>query len=106
MKLKVKHEELNSVADVMTKDGDSYDVQIDKILSEIEKLRAVWIGYDAEEFCDNFERYMKKMKNIPIALRVLAKLTKSADKGYVEKDESFSKELRTEVGKYDEPNYD
>ena len=106
MKLKVKHEELNAVADVMTKDGDAYDVEIDNILKQISRLRNIWLGVDSVEFCNNFEAYMTNMKNIPIALRNMSKVTKGIDSAYVEKDEAFCNEVRTEVGKHDEPSYD
>ena len=104
MSIKAKHEELNNVFDVMTKDGDSYDVEIEKMLKEVEELRTIWSGVDAKAFCDNFEGYLTKMKNIPIALRNMSKYGKKVDRGYIENDEAFAKELEKEATNYDEPN--
>lgn len=103
MLLKVKHEELDGVLNVMKKDGDAYDVEIENMLQQIEKLRTIWKGADATIFCDNAKSYITKMKNIPICLRNMSKFTKQANSGYTEKDESFSKDLETEATNYDEP---
>lgn len=102
MLLKVKHEELRGVLNTMKKDGDAYDTEIEKMLSEIDKLRTIWQGQDATIFCDNVHAYITKMKNIPIALRNMSTFINKANNGYEENDESFSKELQTEVDNYDE----
>jgi uncharacterized protein YukE len=102
MLLKVKHEELENVTGVMVKDGDAYDIEIDKMLEQIEKLRTIWQGKDAEIFCDNVTNYITKMKNIPKCLRNMSKFVNNVNNGYTEQDESFSKELETEANNYDE----
>ena len=102
MLLKVKHEELNNVTSVMVKDGETYDAEINKMLEQIEKLRTIWQGQDAEQFCNNVTNYITKMKNIPICLRNMSKFVNSANSGYTEQDESFSQELEVEANNYDE----
>ncbi len=102
MVLKVKHEELYNVVDVMEKDSDAYDTEIENMLKEIEKLRTIWQGQDAKIFCDNIYNYVTKMKNIPIALRNMSKFTRKVNGGYSDNDDSFSKELETEANNYEE----
>ena len=102
MLIKMKHEELSNFKDVMVKDGDSYDAEIKSMLNQIAILRTIWQGDDAKEFCDNAERYFTKMKNIPIALRNMSRFVNQVNKDYTEADEAFARELRTEVGNYNE----
>lgn len=102
MKLKVKHEELHNVMSTMKKDGDAYNVEIDKMLKLIDELKTVWQGQDAEQFCHNVSQYVEKMKKIPVALNQMSNLVEKANIGYSDNDEEFSKELQTEVDNYDE----
>ena len=102
MIIKVKHDELNNVKDVMTKDGNAYDDEIKSMLNQISILRTIWQGDDAKEFCDNAEEYFTKMKNIPIALRNMSRLINQVNRDFTEADEQFARELRTEVGNYNE----
>lgn len=102
MILKVKHEELRNVSKTMTKDGEAYDVEIKNMLEQIEKLKTIWQGEDAEQFYKNVKEYIEKMKNIPIALRNMSKFIDKANGGYSENDESFGKELEVEADNYDE----
>lgn len=102
MLLKVKHEELNNVTGVMVKDGEAYDTEIKNMLEQIDKLRTIWKGQDAEIFCDNVTNYITKMKNIPICLRNMSKFVNDVNNGYTEQDEAFSKELEVEANNYDE----
>jgi len=102
MLLKVKHAELKNVAKTMKTDSELYDVEIENILKQIEKLRGVWQGVDSEEFCNNFEVYVTKMKNIPVAMRNMLKVMDAANQGYEENDEAFGKALKVEATNYDE----
>jgi uncharacterized protein YukE len=102
MLLKVKHEELNNVTGVMVKDGEAYDTEIKNMLEQIDKLRTIWKGQDAEIFCDNVTNYITKMKNIPICLRNMSKFVNDVNNGYTEQDEAFGKELEVEANNYDE----
>ena len=49
MVIKVKHDELNNVKDVMKKDGNAYDDEIKSMLDQIAILRTIWQGDDAKE---------------------------------------------------------
>ena len=102
MVLKVSPGELRTVTDTMKKDKEEYEIEIEKMLSEIDKLRTIWQGTDATVFCDNVYNYVSKMKNITIALGNMSTFMNNANNGYTENDEEFSKELETEATNYDE----
>lgn len=100
--IKVKHEELKNVKNVMKNDGDSLDQELDALLKNIEKLRTIWQGQDSDFFCNNTLAYIDKMKKIPVAMRTISDFIDKADNGYSDHDEAFSRELQTEVDNYDE----
>lgn len=102
MILKIKHEELKNVKDVMKKDASLLNDEIDILLEQTEKLKTIWQGQDADMFCNNVYEYLKKMKPIPACLNVLGDFINNINNKYTENDESFSKELQTEVDDYEQ----
>lgn len=106
MVIKVKHDELRNVQNVMKTDGELYDEEIKNMLEQVEKLRNIWQGDDAVQFCDHLNAYVTKMKNIPIALRNMSTFMEKTNNGFCDKDQEFSKELETEANNYDEQGSD
>lgn len=104
MILKVKHDELNNVKDVMVKDSELLDSEIKTLLEQIEKLRTIWQGQDATIFCNNVYEYINKMKTLPVTLRTMGKFINNINNQYTENDEAFGKELETEVDNYEQNN--
>lgn len=101
MLLKVKHEELNNVSRVIKKDSEELDKEIDNLLEQVEILRTIWQGQDADSFCQNTSDYFSKMKSIPNCMRNISGFINNVDNTYKEKDEAFNRELRTEVDNYE-----
>ena len=101
MLLKVKHDELKNVKDVMIKDSALLDDEINILKEQIEKLRTIWQGQDAKMFCDNVYNYVERMKTIPTSMRILGDFINKANNRYAESDEMFSRELQTEVDNYE-----
>ena len=102
MVFKVKHDELNQVSDIIKNDSDACSAEIDNMLSNIEKLRDIWTGEDADQFCDSIDDYLTKMKNIPLAMIKMSSAISIADKGYKELDEAFENALEAEASNYEE----
>ena len=102
MLLKVKHSELNNVSNTIKTDSEAIDVEIEKMQKEIDKLKGIWQGDDADTFCENVSAYLTKMKNIPVAMRNMNKVISAANKGYEENDEAFGNALKVEAENYEE----
>lgn len=102
MIFKVKHNELNQVSDTIKRDSEDYSSEVDSMLKDIESLRSVWQGVDAEEFCDNMEVFLKNVKNIPTAMSNMSNAIKVIDKGYVDCDTIFGDALKAEANNYEE----
>ena len=60
--LKVTHSELTNVRKVMDDDEKALDLEIEKMQKQIEKLKTIWQGQDADAFCKNYENFLLKMK--------------------------------------------
>ena len=103
MLIKVKHEELKQVKDVMKKDGDLLDDEINVLLEQMEKLKTIWQGQDADVFYNHVYDYINKMKNIPNAMRHISEYINKANNRFADSDDAFSKQLQTEVEEV-EPN--
>ncbi len=104
MELKVNPEELDHVKDVMIKDADEFDSNIDKLREQIEILKGIWQGQDADMFCKNVGEFFEKMKGLPVAMNAMGKYIERANGDFQEGDEAFSKELETEVDEYEQNN--
>jgi WXG100 family type VII secretion target len=104
MEIKLQHEELDQVRRTMVKDAEDFDSDIDKLLQQIEILKTIWQGQDAEKFYKNAGAYFDKMKDLPLAMMKMGKFIEKANGDFKESDQSFSKELETEVDEEYEQN--
>lgn len=102
MLLKVDHDELEKVCDNIRKDGDYLFKEIETMSNELENLKNVWQGEDADSFYANFSSYLNKLGNIPKYLGVVDNFINKINNKYTENDEAFSKELDTEVDNYEQ----
>lgn len=101
MELKVNFDGLNKVKKTFDQDKEELDKEIQNILDQVQKLRSIWQGGDATNFCNNLETYAKNMKNIATTFGNFSKYVDSANKGYKDGDDSFASALRGERAKYE-----
>ena len=97
MILKVNPDELNNVSNNIKKDVDVFNTEIEKINGNIEKLKLIWQGEDADRFNENFTGFVNKMKSVPNTLDVLSKTCDNTNRGYQEIDLEISSELKGEA---------
>lgn len=102
MLLKVKYDELKEVADTINNDSSLLSEEIKKLLDQIEKLKSIWQGIDADAFYGNSYDYFQKMTTISATLNNLGKFIEKTNNEYKNGDEAFSRELDTEVNNYEE----
>ena len=98
--LKVDADELGNLAKNMKKDSDDFDREIDNMINLINDLGTIWQGTDANAFQANVSNYLGKMKAIPESLSTLSGVTDKINKGYIEKNEAFSKALKEVASRY------
>lgn len=97
MEIKVNEDELDSVKNTMDKDAQDLQSSIEKIVAQLEILRGIWQGQDADKFFDNARDYFEKMKDLPRCMEHMGKFIGRANGDLNGGDEAFSKELETEV---------
>lgn len=103
MVIKIKHEELKQVKDVMKKDADLLVSEIDVLISQVERLKTIWQGQDSDVFYNHMMDYTNKMKNIPNAMTRISEYINKVNIRYTDSDRAFSRQLQTEVDD-NEPN--
>ena len=106
MEIKVNEDDLNLVKTTMDKDAQDLQTSIEKIVAQLEILRGIWQGQDADRFFDNARDYFEKMKGLPACMQNMSKFINRANGDFNEGDSSFSKELETEVVEEYEQDYD
>ena len=72
------------------------------MIIEIERLRGVWQGIDAEVFCDNVSEYLSKMSNLTVAMRNMSNAINTINNGFEVYDETFGSKLKVEARNYEE----
>ena len=97
MEIKVNEDELDLVKTTMDKDAQDLASSIESLTQQIEILRGIWQGQDADKFFGNARDYFEKMKSIPNCMANMGRFIDRANGDFNEGDESFSKELMTEV---------
>ncbi len=102
MILKVDHDELYDVTKTIKNDREDYRKEIENMLEQIEKLKTIWRGEDAEVFCSKAFDYIQNMKKIPNTMQQISSIGDKANAGYAENDESFGKQLESEANNYGE----
>lgn len=100
--IKVKHTELEKVANTIKTDSEEYSVEIESMLNNIEQLKNVWQGGDSEQLCENLNSYVTYMKNIPVAMTNMYDAINIVNNGFKDIDESFGKQMNPEADNYEE----
>ena len=101
MEFKVRHSGLDDVKKTINRDQEDLDKEIEVMLKTVARLRTIWQGGDATNFCNNFEAYAQKMKNVNVVFGNFSKFIESANKGYRDGDEALKKALEAEAAKYE-----
>lgn len=106
MIIKVGHSDLEDVTKTLNKDQEDFDKEIANMLDQIDRMKAIWSGTDASIFYEKATEYISNMKKITSTMKSISTFSDSANKGFIEVDESFGKELEEEANKYDESDYE
>lgn len=97
MLLKVNRDELYDVTNVMKKDKEAYEKEVEKLQKNIETLKTIWEGEDSRVFCEKVSEYLTKMKEISTTLGTLSEFCDKTNKGFNDRDEDFGNSLQTEA---------
>lgn len=104
MKINLNYDELNYISQKDKEKKDALDIEIDKLLDALEKLKNYWVGGDCDIFYENAFNYISRMKILPRYLETLGLFIDDSISKYRDNDSSYSRKLELEVDVIDEPN--
>lgn len=93
MKMRVNHQMLNDVVSKTNRDSEQLFGEINGMSNDINALKQIWRGEEADIFYTRIDNYLGNLKAIPETYNTFAKFMSKANKLYKEADEQFAKEL-------------
>jgi len=84
------------------KNSNSFDQEIEEWKKQIERLKNVWSGEDADIFYTRIDEYLLKLKMVSETENIFGKALKQSYTTYEEQDEAFSTELKRDNEQYDD----
>ncbi len=93
MKMRVNHSGLNSVVKTSLEDCQALFNVIKAMEGEVNNLKNVWQGEEADIFYIKIDNYLEKMKSVPETYNTLAKFMTKANDLYKQADETFANEI-------------
>ncbi len=105
MDIEVDTEQLKEMEIDINRSADSFSEEIDWWKEQIERLKNVWQGEDAEIFYSKIDPYLIKLNMVSESERMIGKAIKNSYEMYEEKDNLFTMELRKNNSQYDDSAY-
>ena len=102
MNIEVNTDELKNCEMIFSKNSISLEEEIKYWEAQIEKLKNVWSGTEADIFYGRITSYLLKLKMIYETTNIFSKTIRNSYTMYEEKDKEFSSELRKENDQYDD----
>ncbi|MBR1385954.1 MAG: WXG100 family type VII secretion target [Bacilli bacterium] len=102
MKIVVTHEDLEDVTDELMEESQQLNVEINKLLSYVNRLDIAWTGNDKNVFVEKSQTYFTNMKEIVKSIEAFSNFAKEANREYRQKDEDWQASLNKanmELGK-------
>lgn len=105
MDIIVDTHELEHATDVITKDASDLNDCIDNLCNQVEILKTIWQGQDADKFCSNIGGFLKEFKRVPNSMDRLGRLAIKANIDIQNEDDAFSKGLEKEAIEDEQQDY-
>ena len=101
----VDSEEFKNAEVFLNKSYEDFKDDLDYWRTQIDQLKTIWSGEDADVFYRNMEEYMLKLDMLCETKHAFSKSFKYGYLAYEEKDEEFAKELKKENSQYDDEKF-
>ncbi len=101
MRVTVDHDELSNI--LLTVDDDNKYIyeQIDYLLKQLDDLKSIWTGDDAEAFYKKAEGYINYIRAVPRYCENLSKISGSANNYYKKTDKIYSENMKKAVVRHE-----
>lgn len=96
MNLNIDYDALENCGDVSKINAEKLLEQIKIWEENIDYLKKIWQGEDAEIFFDKADNYLKNAETLSMCMDTIGSFMKSATNRYYEEEEVWSKEVERE----------
>lgn len=97
MKLKVKNDDLNQVINKLDDDTTQVSKYLENLLYQINELKNIWQGDDADEFYYKAELYINYLNSVPEIYKNISNVMKGANKTYKQLDHEYAQLMKKVV---------
>ncbi len=101
MNLKVRNDDLNQIINKLDDDTIQISKYLEYLLYQINELKNVWQGEDAEEFYYKAELYINYLKSVPTIYKDLSIVMKNANDTYKKLDHEYAQLMKKVVVKHE-----
>lgn len=93
MRIRVNHSELNNVKDILIGNANELIDEINGMQKDIETLKTMWKGNEANIFYVKIDNYLNNLKSIPETYNSLSKFINKANITYKNMDLETKNEI-------------
>ena len=93
MKIRVDHREMTNVINKLSNESNMLTTEIENIQKNIEELKTVWQGEEANIFYTRITNYLNKMEAIPATYDKMSSFLSRSNSRYKEMDNAFLKDI-------------
>ena len=93
MRIRVNHRELDDVKNKMIENSNELFNEIDGIIKDIEILKTMWSGNDANIFYTKIDNYLFRLKSVPETLNSFSKVINKGNIMYKNLDLNAKSEI-------------
>lgn len=97
MKVRVEYDELEYITKNTKEDKSELEIEINRLLENLERIKTMWQGTDADIFYDKAFEYIKRMKVLCSFMNATGELIQYGTNNYQKQDQSFARDLNKEV---------
>ena len=105
MNFEVDTDELRFCEKKLTDSSERLTTEINYWYEQIEKLKSIWSGSEADVFYTKLDGYLMKLKMLSETTNVFGKTIKQCYINYERTDNSFAGIIKEENSKYDDEAY-
>ena len=105
MDFEVDTDQLKLAENRLYKESDAFHTELNVWVDQIERLKDIWTGEDADIFYRKIEEYITKLRMVSETEKNLGKLLRTSYSSYEDQDSEFMLELKKDNEQYDDEEF-
>ena len=99
--IKVRLGSMKNITRTLSEDERKLQEELNNMMQQINELKDVWQGEEANRFYEKAEQYIQFLNFLPTTYHNLAEIMKDANKKYKEIDTFYSDEIKRAVVRHE-----